>query len=137
MLGLVKDEKDHLEKLLELSPEAAVVQAYNQVEKLVLEIIFPAKEPHLQRYPVVMFWRLPEFSELIEYLEQNNFVSKGSLKRFTLLRDMRNQAAHSHPDINSVTDIQKALVIAKEFISGLQKAKDQGYVVTKKEENEA
>lgn len=41
VLGLVKDEKDHLEKLLELSPEAAVVQAYNQVEKLVLEIIQP------------------------------------------------------------------------------------------------
>lgn len=51
LLGLIKDEYDYLDKLLELSPEAAIVQAYNLVEEKILEILFPASEPHLQRYP--------------------------------------------------------------------------------------
>ena len=136
LLGLVRDEQEQLNKLLELSAEAALVQAYNQVEKLVLEINFPASEPHLQKYPRIMFWRLPEFEKLTTYLEQNNLVSKGSAERFAILRDMRNHSAHSAKANISRAEIQKAFDIAKELINGLQRAKDMGYTIPKSAEVE-
>jgi uncharacterized protein YutE (UPF0331/DUF86 family) len=131
LLGLARNDQEHLSKLLELSPEAAIVQAYNQIEKLVLEMIFPAPEPHLQKYPRVMFWRLPEFKELTHYLEQNGLVAKGSVERFETLRDIRNQSAHSSVSNMSKAETQKAFDIAKELLNGLQKAQDMGYTVPK------
>lgn len=127
LLGLVKDEYDYLDKLMELSPEAAIVQAYNLVEEKILEIVFPAPEPHLQKYPRVMFWHLPEFRKLLDYLEQRNFVSKGIASRFTMLRDARNRSAHSADADISKDDFQGVLNIAKELLSGLQKAKTARY----------
>lgn len=135
LLGLIKDEEDQLNKLFELSPEAAVVQAYSQVEKLALEIIFPSPDPRVQRYPRVMLWRLPEFQGLLKYLEQNSFVSKGSMNRFEKFRDIRNRSAHSADSSIAKNDAQVALEIAKEFIGALQKAKSIGYSVSHDEED--
>ena len=74
-----------------------------------------------------MFWRLPEFKELLTYLEQRNFVSKDFANRFALLRDARNRSAHSAATDISKDDFQKVFDIAKEFLSALQKAKTAGY----------
>jgi uncharacterized protein YutE (UPF0331/DUF86 family) len=129
LLGLVEDEYGYLTKLLELSPEAAIVQAYSQVEELILEILFPASEPHLQRYPRLQFWRLPGFQKLLDYLENSHFVSKGIGKRFVVLRDARNRAAHSAVADISREEVQVAFDIARELISGLRKAKNAGYTI--------
>lgn len=129
LLGLAEDEYGYLTKLLELSPEAAIVQSYSQVEKLILEIMFPAPEPHLQRYPRLQFWRLPGFRELLDHLENRGFVSKGIEKRFIVLRDARNRAAHSAVADVSPEDVEAAFDIARELISGLQRAKTAGYTI--------
>ena len=127
LLGLVDDDQEQLEKLFVLSPDAAIVQAYNQIEKLASEIIFPNSDTQVGNRPHLMLWQLPAFENLMNYLDEKEFVSKGIIRRFSILRDMRNRAAHSAMDDTSEKDKRAAYKIAQEIITGLQRAKEEGY----------
>lgn len=127
LLGLVENEQEQLAKLYALSPDAAIVQAYNQIEKLASEMIFPDSNPAIQSRPHLMLWQLPAFDKLMIYLEENGFVSKGVTKRFSMLRDMRNRAAHSAFADTPEKDKVAAFEISQELIVGLQRAKEEGY----------
>ena len=127
LLGIVDDEQEQLEKLFMLSPDAAIVQAYNQIEKLASEILFPNSEKEAESRPHLMLWQLPAFINLLNYLEEKEFASKGTASRFGVLRDMRNRAAHNVMDDIPEKDKMEAFSIARKLIIGLQRVKDEGY----------
>lgn len=126
-LGLTEEEKDpyaQLDELFELSPEAAVVQAYNLLEGRFLEAM-DLKNATDER-PIV-FWRAPEFPALINDLEVGGYVPQG-LEEFRVLRDVRNRAAHTaHFEGEELSpDWGEALRIAKSFLNGIDQAVANG-----------
>jgi hypothetical protein len=119
-----------------MSSEAAVVKAYSLIEQKTLELLHPAPSPEKQKYPVYQFWRSSEFHGLMNFLEEKKFVKAGISDQFNRLRDIRNRSAHS--DIASLTenDLKRALNIAKEILSGLNKAEDAGFSPTARDISE-
>lgn len=135
-LGLVKDEYRFLDDVFDMSSEAAVIKAYSLIEQKTLEFLHPAPSPEKQKYPVYQFWRSSEFHGLMNFLEEKKFVKAGISDQFSELRDIRNRSAHS--DIASLTenDLKKALNIAKEILSGLNKAEEVGFLPSSRDINE-
>lgn len=126
MLGLVENEYSHLNKLVKISPQAAVVQAYRLIEEKVLGLISPYFSS-LRDMPDPMFWRKPIFAQFLQDFEQRGYISKNMMSRFQTLRSARNYAAHVHKDNDSDTDWTAAFKIAEELLVGLQKAEQDGY----------
>ena len=123
-LGLVEDEKSEitqLDELFKISPEAAVLQAYNLLEKKFLEALDGDFFNLQQR--AFAFWRHPEFPHLLDWLAVEGYVSHDSVREFHFLREMRNRAAHAaHFSDDSPEQWTKALEIAKNLICGLDRA---------------
>jgi uncharacterized protein YutE (UPF0331/DUF86 family) len=125
-LGLVEDEMSALSKLIKISPQAAIVQAYKTVEEKILSLIgpyltssaLPAKD---------LFWRSPAFTVLMLDLEKSGYLPEGSIDRFSLLRKARNIAAHTHDERQSEVDLDEAFKVAEQIIRGLKKAEENGY----------
>lgn len=117
---------ESLDDLFSLSPEAAVLQAYNLVETRVMELL--AIDANDKRR-MVMMWRTPEFQELVNWMIAENLLHSQALKEFSFLRDLRNRAAHtahfSHDDTSPKW--LEALNIAKTFIVALEQADSLGY----------
>lgn len=123
-LGLVEDEENEiaqLDKLFEISPEAAILQAYNILEKKFIEAL-GGDFFNLQRRAFA-FWRHPEFSHLLDWLAIEGYVTHDTVRGFHFLREMRNRAAHAaHFPDDSPELWTKALEIAKDLIRGLDRA---------------
>lgn len=123
-LGLVEDEESEiaqLDKLFEISPEAAVLQAYNVIEKKFIEAL-DGDFFNLQRRAFA-FWRHPEFPHLLDWLAIEGYVTHDTVREFHFLREMRNRAAHAaHFPDDSPEQWAKALQIAKDLIRGLDRA---------------
>lgn len=126
MLGLVENEYSYLPKLMKISPQAAVVQAYKLIEEKILGFISPYLST-LRNVPDPMFWRKPIFSQFLQDLEQHEYISEGMLSRFQTLRSARNYAAHVTSGDDFTVDWQTVFMTAEELINGLQKAEQEGY----------
>lgn len=130
ILGLIRDEyQDTLNQLAKVSPEAAIVKAYNYVEELILSFMtnyLPERETERATF-VVRSQALVR--QLFNELEQNSFVEEG-YQRLMELRRTRNRAAHSA--VENLEDInwEENLRIAEKLINGLRKAKESGYQFT-------
>ena len=126
MLGLVENEYSYLPKLMKISPQAALVQAYKLIEEKILGFISPYLST-LRNVPDPMFWRKPIFSQFLQDLEQHEYISGGMLSRFQTLRSARNYAAHVTSGDDFTVDWQTVFMTAEELINGLQKAEQEGY----------
>jgi hypothetical protein len=123
VVGLIEkeDESEPLDKLFELSPEAALLQAYSLLESKLMQYMQSDDESRRRR---LLIWQHPDFPHLLDDLAIEGYISHDSVHRFRLLRDMRNRAAHSAHFQGDVPreDWGEALAIAKDLISGIEKA---------------
>ena len=128
LIGLAEKKEDEyasLDKLFAISPESAVMQAYNLLEKKYLDVI---GSPYTSKGRPSDIFRDADFAHLLRVLAGNGYLSDISPARFMLLRDMRNRAAHSahfQSDLNS-PEWAVALNIAKELLVALDKAAANG-----------
>jgi len=126
VLGLAeeKDEYAQLDRLFDLSSEAAVLQAYSMLEAKTMDII----ERPLAKTRAFPFWRSPDFRHILDDLVIRGFISHDTAKNFDLLRQVRNHAAHTaHFREEPSPDWAQALSIAKDLIQGLDRAIEEGY----------
>ena len=127
-LGLVEGEESEiaqLDKLFEISPEAAVLQAYSIVERKFIEALDGDFFSSQQRG--FAFWRHPEFPHLLDWLAIEEYVSHDTVREFHFLRQMRNRAAHAaHFPEDAPGQWAKALQVAKDLIRGLDRAFQDG-----------
>jgi hypothetical protein len=121
LLGLLEDELAYLDKLMKLSPEAAIVQAFGDIERAANELIDTSA---LANYGVrsVVTARLA-----IQQLEGAGFLPNGSATLFDALRMMSNTVAHSGVSDSSDRNWVKVLQIAKDLYTGIRKAREAGY----------
>lgn len=127
MLGLIRDEDENaqLDKLFKLSPESAILQAYNLVEAKFLEVL--KIDPDVQKRPYI-FWRAKEFPHILDELAISGFISHETAREFNFLREVRNRSAHmSHFQEDPSPDWARSLEIAKDLIQGLDRAITENY----------
>jgi hypothetical protein len=137
LLGLSvksRDEGAALDRLLALSPESAVIQAFNLIERRVYLLLDPVLPD--QRQQPFMLWQHPKTSELFSALAAKGYVSKISYMKIQDLRYMRNRAAHAAHYLgegadSDIPDWGKGVQIAKEIISGLDRAIADGFALPK------
>lgn len=128
ILGLIQDEyKDTLNQLAKVSPEVAIVKAYNYVEELILSFMtdyLPQKETEKAAFIVRS---QAVIRQLFNELEENSFIEEKNYELLMELRRTRNRAAHSA--VENLEDInwEENLKIAEKLINGLRKAKESGY----------
>jgi uncharacterized protein YutE (UPF0331/DUF86 family) len=128
ILGLIQDQyKDTLNQLAKVSPEAAIVKAYNYVEELILSFMtdyLPQRETEKAAFIVK---NQAVVRQLFNELEQDSFIEEKNYERLMELRRIRNRAAHSA--VENLEDInwEENLKIAEKLINGLRKAKESGY----------
>jgi hypothetical protein len=140
LLGVLEGQGNEiafLEKLFELSPESAILQAFKFVEGKFSELFF-IQQGYLElktRKPFLLAsHRSPDFERLLEGLVEGGFLTQDLIDRLEVLRVVRNIAAYH--DVSSVEkhpDWAGALDIAKDVISGLNKAIEAGYAADAEE----
>ncbi len=98
LFGLVdkaKDKKDSyasLDDLFAISPESAVLQAYNLVERKFIQIMPEAITD--TRSPRMIF-QYRSFPHVLDDLVIRGFIPQETLGKFDMLRQMRNRSAHT------------------------------------------
>jgi uncharacterized protein YutE (UPF0331/DUF86 family) len=136
MLGLVENEYSYLAKLMKISPQAAIIQAY----KIIDEKIFGYISLYLSTIngnPKITYWRQPVFYQLLQDLESKEYMPKNSRLSYEELRRVRNYAAHvATGDENSI-DWKVVFKSAENMIKGLQKAEHDHYQFVTVDNNDA
>jgi uncharacterized protein YutE (UPF0331/DUF86 family) len=131
VLGLIRDEyQDTLKQLAKVSPEAAIVKAYNLVEESMLYFVAEYLPERPAQKAAFIIRNNFFIRELFHDLEQNNFIEKKGYEHLMELRMNRNRAAHSAVENLENIDLEKNLRIAEELINGLRQAKEAGYQFT-------
>lgn len=129
LIGLaegVEDAYASLDKLFELSPESAVLQAFNSVEQKYTQLVLMRQS---LRGKSLTFFPDAGFIHLLDDLAIEGFIESDSAHGFKFLRAMRNRAAHSAHFQNDLTspDWKKALNISKDILLGLDKASQNDF----------
>jgi hypothetical protein len=126
IVGLAEgNEYSQLDKLFNLSPEAAVLQAYNMLEAKMRKIRLTLQVEDTQVH--VSLWKNPYTLKILESLAEHGFISV-TLQDIQELRYMRNTAAHfSHSKNESPPEWQKGLEIAKNILQGLSQAQEENF----------
>lgn len=128
ILRLAEEEDEYapLDKLFSLSPESAVLQAYNLLESRLIELMGVDLTSRRQAFT---FWRDRDFPHLLDDLVTDEFISADTARGFDFLHQMRNRAAHTaHFEGDEYSpDWAEALRIAKEFLLGLDSAIEDDY----------
>lgn len=114
----VTTPKNRLYTLAEISPRAAILEAWLQVESAAAEAI-QTREPSLgKKLSAVAPLRLAE------YLDRYRIINPAQAKIFTRLRDLRNKAVHMNEatfHLDEITEyIDLALSLASQIRKGTQ-----------------
>jgi hypothetical protein len=108
-----------LDPLFQISPESAVLQAYNLVEERSLKLMVNLGE--VSRRDLMNFSR--GIPHLIDDLAINGYIPHDAAHEFQFFRDLRNRAAYAaHFEEEQDADWAKGLEIAKKLLSGLDRA---------------
>lgn len=125
LLGLAKyksgnlNEDGHLNELIKLSPEFAILTAFRDVEYQFMEIIgsenprltFNIQKLHLETFFI--------------NLEQKGFLQENSYQKYNELRALRNKIAHQSELEVADNDLLEKIEFSKQLISTLKKVKSQ------------
>jgi HEPN domain-containing protein len=114
LIGLVEDDYSHLKKLFQLSPEAAVQQAYAMVEAKLREKIPYEKLRSPSTRPLFA-------NDIIRLMAKKDIISIEIAREFERFRMIRNQAAHGASDKVSKAELEAALKSAMSVLEILDK----------------
>ena len=115
-----KTEERALEMLYEISPESAVLKAYNLLEKKLTPYL--SSDGRKGKRPI-MLWHHLDFNRRLKELVSSGLLKDGVHERFQELRQGRNMAANSqHFDDVPEDTWRKSLDIALELIFAVEKA---------------
>ena len=106
LLGLVKNELDHLEKLKEVSIEMALLQISSDIEKISYEILKPYKETKDLRDTRIRSRLITPVMFSVNYLllplAENGVIDRDTYQelrsKYQIFRDFRNQISHGRID---------------------------------------
>ncbi len=113
-----------LERLYEISPESAVLKAYNLLEERFSPYL--SEDGRKGKLPV-MLWHHADFNKKLKDLIVGGFLADGAHERFQELRQARNMASHSqHYGEVPIENWREALDIGIELLSGVEKAIKSG-----------
>jgi hypothetical protein len=135
LLGVLEgqsNESAFLDKLFELSPESAVLQAFKFIESKFSELSF-IQEGYLELKTHKPFLlapqRNPDFEQLLNGLVEGKFLTRKLVKQLDVLRAARNYAVYHTASSDDAPNWAEALLLAKNILSGLNKAIETGYSV--------
>lgn len=115
-------ENEHaLDPLFQISPESALLHAYNLVEERVLRLTLKADAPVDRQTLIGLSRKLPY---LIKNLEIKGYIPRETAHEFQFFRDLRNRAAHSAHFRGEDQDVDwaKGLELAKKLLESLDRA---------------
>lgn len=128
LLGVLEgqgNELAFLDKLFELSPDSAVLQAFKFIEGKFSEYFF-LREGYLEIKTKKPFLLPPqkshEFEQLLEELVEGRFLSRKLISRLDDLRAARNYAVFNTSANTPPPDWTEMLDVAKKVMIGLNKA---------------
>lgn len=128
IVGLVDNidsEEKSLIKLYQISPESAVLYAYNLIEEKLTP--FLSGDSKKAGKKAVMLWHHSDFRKLINEFSDKNFIAGNAYEKFQILRQARNIGAHSQHYEKAPEDFWKeSFEVAVEFINAIKKAKESG-----------
>ncbi|MBD3308543.1 hypothetical protein GF339_19105 [candidate division KSB3 bacterium] len=141
LLGVLEGQGNvlaFLDKLFALSPESAILQAFNFVEGKFAEYAFlQAKylDPRAKKSFLRASQKSPEFLVLLDMLLEEQVFTQDLIEEMDLLRIARNYAIYRDTSDANPPDWTKALNIAKALIVSLDKAIESKYESAAEEEN--
>jgi hypothetical protein len=125
LLGLIPDNFSHFRKLLQLSPEAAIQQAFATVQGEIKRIISlgvslgSKREHQISSRAVILF-----LNELV----QKGYLPENIKTRYEELKYARNRAAHGSSSYRTDDEYQTALETSIQILSAIEKAKQDGVI---------
>lgn len=127
-IGLAQqsEENEHaLDPLFQISPESAVLQAYNLVEERLLRLTITPGDEIGRRALIDLSRKIPY---LIDNLAIKGYIPHETAHEFRFFRDLRNRAAHAAHFREEEQDVDwaKGLEIAKRLLDGLDRAIEDG-----------
>lgn len=90
LIGLIKDDYNHLRRLFQISPEAAIQQSYSLIEGKLRDLMLPTEIQTKQE----IFTRTVSPLWQMKILMKEGFFSSDLIEEFDKLRHARNRAAH-------------------------------------------
>jgi hypothetical protein len=133
LLGVLEgqgNEQAFLDKLFELSPDSAILQAFKFIEGKFSELFF-IQDGYLElkaRKPLLLApQRSSNFEQLLDGLVEGKFLTRKLVNKLDTLRTARNYAVYHDASGNDTPDWAEALKIAKDVLAGLNKAIEAGY----------
>ncbi len=114
LIGLVEDDHRHLNKLFQLSPEAAIMQAYGLVEAKLREKI------PLEKLQIDTTRSLLD-NNIIGLMERSNIISAETAREFERFKKIRNQVAHGVSNNFTKSELEAALRIAQSLLATIDK----------------
>lgn len=124
LIGLSQNQHNQLVKLMQVSPESAVLQAYSAIE----EEIRSSKISLNSESDQEKFLRLPDYLRFLNVLVSNGYLAPQAKEKFSLLREARNIAAHFAPGYSEKVDWKATFEIALQILTAIEKAKKDGIV---------
>jgi uncharacterized protein YutE (UPF0331/DUF86 family) len=119
LIGLVNDEYSHLRKLMQLSPDSAVMEVYKAVESATWRAVSGDRAAK-----VGLPMPNKGYTEVLMRLIEAGYLEPGIQDEFDSLRQARNQAAHA--TLSDKKLAQKALDTAVRILSAIEKAEREG-----------
>ena len=129
LVGLAQqvEENEHaLDPLFQISPESAVLQAYNLVEERLLRLIVKPDEETNPRVYMEISRQIPYF---LNNLAAKGYISQETAHEFRFFRELRNRSAHAahFREEKQDADWAKGIEIAKQLLDGLDRAIEDGF----------
>jgi hypothetical protein len=128
-LGLadqIEANENGLDPLFKVSPESAVLKAYNLIETRYLEAMLKPDDPIA---PPLLMAYTRQIPRLLHRLADGSFITPEAAHDYNFLRNLRNRSAHAahFQDNGDNVDWRKGLQVAKDILHGMDKAIAEGF----------
>lgn len=132
ILGLAKDNYSHFKKLVEISPEAAIQQAFATVENKINQILFAYSDNSQQVRRGRIMSNSLEMGFLDE-LAKKQYLPSDITSRYRSLEEIRNRVAHG-AEFDEKPNWQHELDTAILILRAIDKAKKDGLILDNESE---
>ncbi|MBD2231456.1 hypothetical protein [Phormidium tenue] len=122
----IEENEYALDPLFQISPESAVLQAYNLVEERLLRLTATTGDEIDRRNLMSLSRKIPH---LIDNLAIKGYIPHETAHEFQFFRELRNRSAHAAHFRAGEQDADwaRGLAIAKKLLDGLDRAIEDGF----------